>query len=479
MIALSGPIPASITELRDRQNRLTGVASVVTVAEVKRHWVWLTTLVVGVVAVAALVLTVGPPQADPIKIAAIYNRTGGMKWLDLPGLEGFLLAAQQINADGGILGRKVEVVEADGTTDTTKIGHIASAFAANGDISAIGGVNDPVFAIAPIRGATRRADGGLISFAHSEMALAVGRATMASGIPFVTAGSTLSTLPDEVGEDLFMVAASHTAQAFAAADFARDELGAATVWIVTDQDRPFATELAMSFRQRWQTRGGATPVEDSYPAGEVDISAQIEKLERSNQAPEVIFVASLPNEGGYLIKQMRAAGMTQPIILADVVDARYIAAVADDTSNVFLATHGSLDDPAREIQDFVADYSITYGHRPASVTALLGFDTMRLIADAIERADSAEPDRISLSLARTRDFDALTGSMTYPTGVHVPDKAITIVELRDGQPVIAAVLDPASSGGSLETRSAIHDEPPELSGVGSSSACWPFPSTRS
>jgi hypothetical protein len=93
-----------------------------------------------------------------------------------------------------VLGRTVEIVEVDGTTDVTKTVDLVADLATVADLAAIIGVNDPIHAMAPIRAALRRADGGLSTFSHSEMALAVGRVTAEAGVPFVTAGSTLSAL---------------------------------------------------------------------------------------------------------------------------------------------------------------------------------------------------------------------------------------------------------------------------------------------
>ena len=408
-----------------------------------RRIAWVSLVVVAVATAAIVVVTIGGGQASPIKIGVLYNSSGGMKWLDRPGLEGFRLAADQINAQGGVVGRQVEVVEMDGTTDTTEMTRLATRLVSRDDISAIAGVNEPLHAISPIRGALRRADGGLITFEHSEMALAVGEVTEAAEIPFVTAGSTLSTLPGLIGDDVFMVAATHDAQVAAAARYARDELGARRAWILVDEGHDFATSLAASFETHWQERGGEVVGTDSYPPGELDISAQIEGLQGLALQPEVILIASLQNEGGYLVKQLREAGVSQPILFADVVDPRYIVAMGGNLSDVFMATQGSLRTENEAVAEFIGAYQAKYQHAPESTTAMLGYDTMRLIADAIQRAGSPEPGRLSESLAETVDFAALTGNLSYPDPSHVPVKTVTILTYRDATPTVAAEIAPS------------------------------------
>ena len=407
-----------------------------------RRLIWSSLIALAVVVAASAVLVAGRGEADPIRIGAIYNSSGGMKWLDQPGLEGLLLAAEQLNDGGGILGRDVEVVESDGTTDTTEITRLASELVGTEDIVAIAGVNDPIHAISPIRGALRRADGGLITFSHSEMALAVGEVTGPAGVPFVTAGSTLSSLPDEIGNDLFMVAATHDAQASAAADHAWDDLGGRRAWILAGEGQEFTATLASSFQQRWSELGGGIVGTDSFMPGELQISEQIGGLQDLTVEPDVILIASLQNDGGYLVKQLREAGLEQPILFADVVDSRYIVAMADDVSDVYVASHGSLVDSGDAVREFVAAYEAEYQHAPESATAMLGYDTMRLIADAIERAGSAERNLLSQSLAETHDFAALTGDLSFSKTGHLPSKTITVTRYENGAPIAGVVILP-------------------------------------
>jgi len=180
---------------------------------------------------------------------------------------------------------------------------------------------------------------------------------------------------------------------------------------------------------------------DSFMPGELQISEQIGGLQDLTVEPDVILIASLQNDGGYLVKQLREAGLSQPILFADVVDARYIVAMAGDVSAVYMSTHGSLVDPSEATRAFVTAYEDRYQHAPESATAMLGYDSMRLIADAIERAGSAERHQISQSLAETHDFEALTGRLSY-TSNGAPAKTIKIMEYQDGAPVVAADIVP-------------------------------------
>ena len=237
-------------------------------------------IAIGILLVSALgvALSVGLPDVDetddPIAVGVVYNTSGGMKWLDAPGLEGLQLAVREINDSGGVSGRPLGVVAVDGTTDITEMTHRIGDLTTRDDLVAIVGVNDPIHAVAPIRGALRRADGGLITFSHSEMALAVGRVSGPAGMPFVTAGSTLSRLPQMV-DDVFMIASDHQSGAEAIADYGWDELGGQSAFILLDEGHQYTADLGASFETRWERRGGEIVGSGSYSAGQLDISAQI------------------------------------------------------------------------------------------------------------------------------------------------------------------------------------------------------------
>jgi branched-chain amino acid transport system substrate-binding protein len=407
----------------------------------RRRFVGLAVLVV-TLGVAVVGLPTVTDSGEPVRIGVIYNTSGGMKWLDQPGLEGMQLAVGQVNGSGGVLGRSLETVEVDGTTDITKIRDLASDLVMTEDLVTIVGVNDPVHAVAPIRGALRRADGGLITFSQSEMALAVGEVTEGAGMPFLTAGSTLSGLPQLV-DGLFMVAADHQAGAEAIADYTWDELGGRSAVILVDSGHEYTTGLAGSFERRWLTRGGEVLGSGSYSAGELEISSQIGQVRELASQPDIIYVASLPNDGGYLVRQLRDAGLSQPVLFADVVDPRYIAAMAGDLENVYMATHGSLIDPHSDIREFIQAYESEHGHTPDGATSMLGYDTIRLIANAIEQAGSLDSRLVSASLAATNGFDALTGELSYPDGTGSPAKTITIVSYDTaGVARVAARIEP-------------------------------------
>ena len=132
----------------------------------------------------------------------------------------------------------------------------------------------------------------------STYALAAGPVAQNAGIPFVTAGATLPTLPEQIGDYFFMEPFGDDAQAYAIADYALSELGGQTAWMLVDQAYDFTTALAAFFKERWEAGGGTILLEDIYQSGDTDFSAQIARLNELDPQPEVLFVSAIPNEAG-------------------------------------------------------------------------------------------------------------------------------------------------------------------------------------
>ena len=351
----------------------------------------------------------GGGEEGDIVIGAVYSVTGSQASIDDPGLKGFELAAKEINEAGGLLGRQIDVAHVDAASDQTQLTNVVSELIDNDGAVALGGINDSTFA------------------------LAAGPIAQTAEVPFVVSGATLPTLPDQIGDYFFMVPFGDDAQAYAIADYATKDLTAKTAWVLVDQAYDFTTALNTFFQERFTENGGEIVLEDSYQSGDTDYSAQISRLQALPEQPDVLFVSAIPNEAGIITQQIRAAGLTQPILSGDGYDTPLVAEVAGENADeVYFSTHVSLASDAEEVTSFVKAYEAEYGNPPENAFAALGYDTMNLIAAAIEKAGEASPGAIRDALAETKDFAAVTGTITYEGDSRKPTKSVTIIKVQDG-----------------------------------------------
>jgi branched-chain amino acid transport system substrate-binding protein len=368
-----------------------------------------------IAALAVSALSGAPPRASttpaPIRVGAVFSETGGLSSIGLPGLAGMRLAAAQLGADGGVLGRRLQLVVADSRSKPGAAARAVKRLIEDDGVVALGGLND------------------------STLALAAGPAAQRAGIPFVSAGATLPSLPRRIGNAFFMVAFGDDAQAHAVAELASADLHARSAFLLVDRGSDFTRALARYFRTRFVARGGTVAGRMLYASGERDFGSAIARIRAAQPQPDVLFFSSLPSEAGRLVRQARAAGLTQPILSGDGFDtpllAREAGPLADD---VYYSTHVALGSRASRVRRFVAAYRRRYGRAPENAFAALGYDAMRLIAYAIRRAGSTSPSAIRKGLAATRGFPMVTGTISYAPGRRTPTKPVTIIRVTDGRP---------------------------------------------
>ena len=356
-----------------------------------------------------------------IKVGALWNVTGSMSSIDAPGLNGMQLAADQINAAGGLLGQQIELVIIDGKGDQTAIANAASRMVDVDQVSIVGGINDSTFA------------------------LAAGPIFQDAGIPFVIAGATLPDLPEQIGDTAFLVPFGDNIQGYAGAEFAFNDLAAKTVYILYDTAYDYSVALQGFFAERWSNIAGAESIllTDTYKSGDKDFSAQIARLQALETQPDVLYIAAVPDDVGNLVQQIRGAGIMQPIVGGDGWDTNLLIEVGGEAAeNTYFTTHVSLSNNAESVSNFVTAYTEKYGNAPENAFAALGYDTMGLIADAITRAGSTDGAAVKAALAATNGFSGVTGTVTYAEGSRVPNKSVTVIKVEGGQFTFAKEVTP-------------------------------------
>jgi branched-chain amino acid transport system substrate-binding protein len=358
---------------------------------------------------------------DTIKIGAPFNVTGGLSSLDAPALNGAKLKAKEINDAGGVLGKKIELVVYDTKTDPTVIASVASQL-----------INQDKVHVA-------------LGFTDSDSVLALGPIFQQAGVPFVTPGATSPKLPDQIGDMIFLACFGDNVQAAAGADFVKDKLSGKNVYLLRDNAAEYTVLLAKYFEEAFTHAGGQIIGKDDYKTGDKTFTAQITKIKASAQKPDVVYVSAMPDEIGLIVKQMRQAGITQPIVGGDGYDTPLLVQVGGKASDdVYFTTHAYMAaDSTPPIQKFYKDYKAAYGTDPENAFAALGYDTVGLVADAIKRAGADDPKAIRDAIAATSGYAGVTGTISYPSGVRVPAKTVTMIAVKGEQIHLGAEVTPS------------------------------------
>ncbi len=381
-------------------------------------------ILLGSAVLAALAITSGALQPaaaqDTIKIGAPYNVTGALSSVDAPALNGAKLKVEEINAAGGVLGKKLELATYDTKTDPTVMASVASQLVNQDKVVAGAGYTD------------------------SDSVLALGPIFQQAGIPFVTPGATSPKLPDQIGTDIFLACFGDNVQAAAGAEFVLNKLNGKTAFLLRDNSTEYTTLLAKYFEEAYTHGGGQIIARDDYKAGDKSFTAQITKLKALPNKPDVLYVAAQPDDIGLVVKQMRQAGLTQPIVGGDGYDTPLLLQVGGHAANnVYFSTHAYMaEDSTPGIVKFYNAYKAAYNTPPENAFAALGYDSVGLVADAITRAGSTDPAKIRDALAATQGYKGITGSISYGADSRVPQKTVSIIGVKDDKLFLAAEVTP-------------------------------------
>ncbi|MGZ0086970.1 ABC transporter substrate-binding protein [Caldibacillus thermoamylovorans] len=360
----------------------------------------------------------GGGGGDVIKVGANLELSGGVASYGQSIAEGLELAFDEINKKG-IDGKKLELVKVDNKSE--------AAEATNGAIKLIS--QDKVVAI--------------IGSATSTNTLAQVQIANDNKVPLITPTGTNPTITNKdgkVNEFVFRTCFIDPFQGTVAAKFALDELKVKNAAVLIDSSSDYSKGLAASFKDAFTQGGGKIVAEEAYVAKDTDFRATLTRIKSAN--PEFIFLPGYYEEVGLIVKQARELGLNVPIMGGDGWDSPKLVEIAgkDALNNTYITNHYSSGDPDPKIQEFVKAFKAKYNKAPDAFNAL-GYDTAYFLADAIKRAGSADPVKIKDALAKTKDLQLVSGTLTLDEN-HDPVKSAAILEYKDGQQQFKTKVNP-------------------------------------
>lgn len=357
---------------------------------------------------------------DTIRIGINMELTGGVASYGTSNTAGAELAIEEINAAGGINGKKIVPVKIDNKSDAAE-----ATTAANRLIN-----KDKVIAI--IGASTSGNTVAQAQIANKNKVILISPSGTSPNVTVNDAG--------KVNEFVFRTSFIDPFQGNVAANFAANKLKVKNVAIYADNASDYAKGLASSFKSTFEAAGGKIVAEESYVAKDTDFRSTLTRIKSAK--PEFIFIPGYYEEVGLIIKQAREMGITVALMGADGWDSPKLVDLAgkEALNNTFITNHYSSEDPEGKIQEFNKKFEEKYGKSSDSFNAL-GYDTIYLLADAIKRAGSLDTTKIKEALEATNGLALVTGIYSLDENHH-PIKSATILEYKDGKQVFFAKVNP-------------------------------------
>ncbi len=336
---------------------------------------------------------------DTIKVGVYGDTSGGTSSFGQSTKNGVQLAFEEINAAGGINGKKLEMLFEDDQGTPEKAKTVISKL-----------INqDKVVAV--------------LGEVASSNSLAAAPVAQEAKIPMITPSSTNPKVT-EVGDYISRVCFIDPFQGSVMAKFAATTLKAKTAAILGDNSSDYSKGLTQFFEQEFTKQGGTVVTKQTYAQRDQDFKAQLTQMR--DQKPDVIYVPGYYGEVGIIAKQARELGMTQPLLGGDGWDSPELWKLGGAALKpAYISNHYSADNPAPEIQNFVKAYTAKFGVAPDSLAAL-AYDSAKVLADAIKRAGGTESAKLKDAINATKDFKGVTGVITLDSSRNAVKSAVVL-----------------------------------------------------
>ena len=355
-------------------------------------------------------------SGDSITIGTVTTNSGTAAAYGEAEVKGFELAVSEINAKGGINGKKVKLESMDDKGDATEASNAYNKLAGDNNVLAVAGptISATTAAVAPLADQSK-----LVTIA-----------------PAATSDSI------ETGNYLFRTCFKDSYQGEVAARFAAENLKVKKVAVLYGTGDPYSSGVGEAFAKAAEKLGlEVVDKESSSSADDTEYSAQLQKIQASGAellyAPYYYSVA-----GPYIIPQARSVGFEGYVMGPDGYDGLKLTGDKSQYNKTYYTTHYSADDNTNtKVQDFIKSYKSKNNAEPNTFAAL-GYDTIYMIKQAIEKAgENATREDVRNAVAGMT-FDGVTGKFTMDKSGS-PTKSVTVLEMKDGKPCTTPPCSPS------------------------------------
>jgi branched-chain amino acid transport system substrate-binding protein len=354
------------------------------------------------------------PESGEIPIGVYGALTGPEASFGTSTVNGVRLAADEINAAGGVLGKKIRLVVEDDQGRAEEAASVVTKLVTSDNVIALVGENS------------------------SNQSLAAAPIAQANGVPMVSPSSTNPAVTQK-GEFIFRVCFTDPYQGKALAAFVRDTLKAGTAAVLVDKKNDYSVGLAEFFSKEFTSRGGRIVAEQNYVGGDSEFRPQLTAFRSAK--PDIVFIPGFYTDAGQIAIQARDLGLTVPLIGGDGWDSPTVIEIGGKAvENSYFSDHYFVGDDRPVVKEFVGEMNKRHGRNPEA-TAALGYDALKIIAAAITRAGSLDRKAIRDQIAATRDYQGVSGTITMGPDRN-PIKPVAMIKIEDGVMNFAGWVQP-------------------------------------
>jgi len=348
--------------------------------------------------------------SDTIKVGFVGALSGDQAVWGQADRDGLMLTVEQINADGGILGKQVEVIAYDDKGDQLESVNVTKRLINEDKVVAIIGTNS------------------------SGRNIAMAPVAEEGKVPVISTFATNPrvTVPEEgtLMKYTYRVCFIDPYSGEVTANFAWNDLGAKKAAILYEISSDYSTGVRDFFTKAWTDLGGEIVADEAFKTGDVDFRPQLTRIKEAN--PDVLVMPFLYKEVALSAKQARDLGIDVTMLGGDGwPSSALLEMAADAVEGSYFINHGDVDAP--NVKDFRAAYNEKY-NKDIEINSIMGHDAMMMLKAAIEKAGVADPVAVRDALETLQGVEVFTGVINVDPETHNPiGKAASIIKIEDGQ----------------------------------------------
>jgi branched-chain amino acid transport system substrate-binding protein len=350
-----------------------------------------------------------------IKIGEYASLTGTEAAFGQSSHKGTLMAVEEINANGGVLGKKLKLIYEDDLSKKGESAEIAKKLVSGDKVVAV------------------------LGEVASSRSLEAAPICQQAGVPMISPSSTNPKVT-EVGDYIFRVCFTDDFQGRLIAQFALNTLKAKRIAIMKDVSQAYSVGLRDYFVEAFTAGGGTVISEKNFSSSDKDFNAQLTAIKSDN--PDAIFIPGYYMAAGLIIAQARQLGITVPIFGGDGWEAPELIQLAGDAAkDTYFSTHYSAENQSPMVQDFVKKFRVRFDGETPDAMAALGYDSVKVLVDAMKRAGSTDEPKLRDAIAATKDFIGVTGNTTLDEKRNARKPAV-IITVQDGHFKYVETINP-------------------------------------
>jgi branched-chain amino acid transport system substrate-binding protein len=341
---------------------------------------------------------------DTIKIGEFASLTGSEATFGQSSHRGTQLAIDELNAGGGVLGKKIQLLTEDNQSQAGQSATVVRKLISSDGVAAI------------------------LGEVASSRSLEAAPICQQNKVPMISPSSTNPKVT-ETGDYIFRVCFIDPFQGTVMANFARQTLKLQNVAVLKDVKSDYSLGLAKFFKEGVAAGGGRLAAEQNYSGGDKDFNAQLTAIKAAN--PDGIFVPGYYTEVGLIVLQAKQLGITVPIFGGDGWESSSLVTIGGAAlEGDYFSTHFSPEDTAPAVQNFVKSYQAKFNETPDAMAAL-GYDSAMMLADAMKKAGATDGAKVRDALAAEKNFPGVTGTITMDAHRDASKPAV-ILEIKNG-----------------------------------------------